>query len=158
MTRVALESLYRLLWVYMIRIKCESNTATQRYVPVWLCRSCLAPHALAVTTLEKVKSLLDYGKTCREFVFFKNIGMKIIFLGGFGVSDQAHETAKTPLLPLPVIPRFLNSSSAVLPERMWLGLGVGGQGGTGAGFIGSTLVSSQLASTILVPESLIPTG
>uniref|UniRef100_A0A8C7U222 Furry homolog a (Drosophila) n=1 Tax=Oncorhynchus mykiss TaxID=8022 RepID=A0A8C7U222_ONCMY len=27
--RVALESLYRLLWVYMIRIKCESNTATQ---------------------------------------------------------------------------------------------------------------------------------
>ena len=52
----------------------------------------------------------------------------------------------------------VNSSSAVLPERMWLGLGVGGQGGTGAGFIGSTLVSSQLASTILVPESLIPTG
>lgn len=31
MARVALESLYRLLWVYMIRIKCESNTATQRY-------------------------------------------------------------------------------------------------------------------------------
>ncbi|KAL5012719.1 hypothetical protein ScPMuIL_011270 [Solemya velum] len=27
-SRVALESLYRLLWVYMIRIKCESNTAT----------------------------------------------------------------------------------------------------------------------------------
>ena len=24
-----LESLYRLLWVYMIRIKCESNSATQ---------------------------------------------------------------------------------------------------------------------------------
>lgn len=32
MARVALESLYRLLWVYMIRIKCESNTATQRYI------------------------------------------------------------------------------------------------------------------------------
>ncbi|XP_041356858.1 protein furry-like isoform X3 [Gigantopelta aegis] len=29
MSRIALESLYRLLWVYMIRIKCESNTATQ---------------------------------------------------------------------------------------------------------------------------------
>ncbi|XP_058886454.1 protein furry homolog isoform X3 [Acipenser ruthenus] len=29
MARVALESLYRLLWVYMLRIKCESNTATQ---------------------------------------------------------------------------------------------------------------------------------
>ncbi|XP_034722108.1 protein furry homolog isoform X9 [Etheostoma cragini] len=29
MARVGLESLYRLLWVYMIRIKCESNTATQ---------------------------------------------------------------------------------------------------------------------------------
>ncbi|XP_072390599.1 protein furry isoform X1 [Diabrotica undecimpunctata] len=29
MCRVALESLYRLLWVYMIRIKCESNQATQ---------------------------------------------------------------------------------------------------------------------------------
>ncbi|KAM9733099.1 protein furry homolog isoform 3-T3 [Menidia menidia] len=29
MARIALESLYRLLWVYMIRIKCESNTATQ---------------------------------------------------------------------------------------------------------------------------------
>lgn len=28
MSRVALESLYRLLWVYMVRIKCESNTAT----------------------------------------------------------------------------------------------------------------------------------
>ncbi|XP_058831171.1 protein furry isoform X4 [Topomyia yanbarensis] len=28
MSRVALESLYRLLWVYMIRIKCESNSAT----------------------------------------------------------------------------------------------------------------------------------
>ena len=28
MSRVALESLYRLLWVYIIRIKCESNTAT----------------------------------------------------------------------------------------------------------------------------------
>ncbi|XP_048455644.1 protein furry homolog-like [Rhincodon typus] len=31
MSRVALESLYRLLWVYVIRIKCESNTVTQRY-------------------------------------------------------------------------------------------------------------------------------
>ncbi|XP_061575672.1 protein furry homolog isoform X2 [Cololabis saira] len=29
MARVGLESLYRLLWVYMIRIKCESNTTTQ---------------------------------------------------------------------------------------------------------------------------------
>ncbi|KAI5932035.1 Protein furry [Manis javanica] len=29
MARVALESLYRLLWVYMIRIKCENYTATQ---------------------------------------------------------------------------------------------------------------------------------
>ncbi|KAK7496521.1 hypothetical protein BaRGS_00012173, partial [Batillaria attramentaria] len=29
MSRVALESLYRLVWVYMVRIKCESNTATQ---------------------------------------------------------------------------------------------------------------------------------
>ncbi|KAK5870409.1 hypothetical protein PBY51_025045 [Eleginops maclovinus] len=29
MSRVALESLYRLLWVYIIRIKCESNTVTQ---------------------------------------------------------------------------------------------------------------------------------
>ncbi|XP_049295872.1 protein furry isoform X4 [Anopheles funestus] len=28
MSRVALESLYRLLWVYIIRIKCESNSAT----------------------------------------------------------------------------------------------------------------------------------
>ena len=28
MCRVALESLYRLVWVYMVRIKCESNTAT----------------------------------------------------------------------------------------------------------------------------------
>ncbi|XP_033160184.1 protein furry isoform X11 [Drosophila mauritiana] len=28
MSRVALESLFRLLWVYMIRIKCESNSAT----------------------------------------------------------------------------------------------------------------------------------
>ncbi|XP_038055333.1 protein furry homolog-like isoform X2 [Patiria miniata] len=28
MSRVALESLYRLLWVYIIRIKCESNTTT----------------------------------------------------------------------------------------------------------------------------------
>jgi hypothetical protein len=26
---VVTESLYRLLWVYMIRIKCESNSATQ---------------------------------------------------------------------------------------------------------------------------------
>ena len=29
MARVALESLYRLLWVYMIRIKCEANNVTQ---------------------------------------------------------------------------------------------------------------------------------
>ena len=29
LSRVALESLYRLLWVYMIRIKCESNNVTQ---------------------------------------------------------------------------------------------------------------------------------
>lgn len=29
MARVALESLFRLLWVYMIRIKCESNNVTQ---------------------------------------------------------------------------------------------------------------------------------
>ncbi|MEQ2263144.1 hypothetical protein XENORESO_003653, partial [Xenotaenia resolanae] len=29
MSRVALESLYRLLWVYIIRMKCESNTVTQ---------------------------------------------------------------------------------------------------------------------------------
>lgn len=36
MSRVALESLYRLLWVYIIRIKCESNTVTQRLVYVHL--------------------------------------------------------------------------------------------------------------------------
>ena len=36
MCRVALESLYRLLWVYMIRIKCESNTGTQRYNTTFL--------------------------------------------------------------------------------------------------------------------------
>ncbi|XP_015783421.1 protein furry [Tetranychus urticae] len=29
MSKLAMESLHRLLWVYMIRIKCESNTATQ---------------------------------------------------------------------------------------------------------------------------------
>eukprot|EP00117_Sycon_ciliatum_P032387 scpid1600/ scgid25124/ Protein furry homolog-like; ALL1-fused gene from chromosome 4p12 protein len=29
MQRVSLDSIYRLLWVYMIRVKCESNTATQ---------------------------------------------------------------------------------------------------------------------------------
>ena len=29
MARVALEALYRLLWVYMIRIKCESNRVTE---------------------------------------------------------------------------------------------------------------------------------
>ncbi|XP_053314411.1 protein furry homolog-like [Spea bombifrons] len=29
MSRVALESLYRLLWVYVVRYKCESNTVTQ---------------------------------------------------------------------------------------------------------------------------------
>ena len=29
MARVALEALYRLLWVYMIRIKCEGNNVTQ---------------------------------------------------------------------------------------------------------------------------------
>ena len=29
MARVALESLYRLLWVYMIRVKCEANNITQ---------------------------------------------------------------------------------------------------------------------------------
>jgi len=29
MARIAIESLYRLLWVYMIRIKCESNNVTQ---------------------------------------------------------------------------------------------------------------------------------
>ncbi|XP_071510567.1 protein furry homolog-like [Diadema antillarum] len=29
MSRVALESLYRLLWVYIMRIQCESNTTTQ---------------------------------------------------------------------------------------------------------------------------------
>jgi hypothetical protein len=33
MARVALESLYRLLWVYMIRIKCESNNVTQSRYP-----------------------------------------------------------------------------------------------------------------------------
>lgn len=29
MCRIALESLYRLIWVYMIRVKCESNNVTQ---------------------------------------------------------------------------------------------------------------------------------
>lgn len=29
MCRVALESLYRLIWIYMVRIKCESNNVTQ---------------------------------------------------------------------------------------------------------------------------------
>ncbi|XP_062869920.1 protein furry homolog isoform X3 [Trichomycterus rosablanca] len=37
MARVALESLYRLLWVYMIRIKCESNTATQSRLTNIIC-------------------------------------------------------------------------------------------------------------------------
>ena len=29
MSRVALESLYRLLWVYIMRIQCEGNTTTK---------------------------------------------------------------------------------------------------------------------------------
>ena len=30
--RVALESLYRLLWVYVVRVKCTDNVRTQRFV------------------------------------------------------------------------------------------------------------------------------
>lgn len=44
MSRVALESLYRLLWVYIIRIKCESNTVTQRSVAEYPTNSLFATH------------------------------------------------------------------------------------------------------------------
>ncbi|KAK5868877.1 hypothetical protein PBY51_009853 [Eleginops maclovinus] len=106
MARVALESLYRLLWVYMIRIKCESNTATQgrlntiitNLFPKGSRSVFIAQERLDFAMKEIIYDLLCVGKPAKAFSLNPermNIGLRAFLV----VADKLQQKDGEPPMP-----------------------------------------------------------
>lgn len=103
LSRVALESLYRLLWVYMVRIKCESNTTTQ------------ARLQLIVKSLFPVGSRNVVPKDMPLNIFVKIIQFIALERIDFAMRDIVLDLLATPSL------RFVKPVT-LYPERMNIAL------------------------------------
>ncbi|ETE68380.1 Protein furry-like protein, partial [Ophiophagus hannah] len=130
MARVALESLYRLLWVYMIRIKCESNTTTQRThstqtntrdeTNVIIC-SCaiyiLLQERLDFAMKEIIFDFLCVGKPAKAFSLNPermNIGLRAFLV----IADSLQQKDGEP--PMPVTGAVLPSGNTLRVKKTYL--------------------------------------
>uniref|UniRef100_A0A8C3D115 FRY microtubule binding protein n=1 Tax=Cairina moschata TaxID=8855 RepID=A0A8C3D115_CAIMO len=109
MARVALESLYRLLWVYMIRIKCESNTATQSAI--------ITAERLDFAMKEIIFDFLCVGKPAKAFSLNPermNIGLRAFLV----IADSLQQKDGEP--PMPVTGAVLPSGNTLRVKKTYL--------------------------------------
>ncbi|XP_063413170.1 protein furry-like isoform X1 [Mytilus trossulus] len=87
MSRIALDSLHRLLWIYMVRIKCESNTATHSRLQSIV--SSLFPRGSKMVTPRDVP--LNFFVKIIQFIAKERLdfAMKEIIFDLLGVGRQA---------------------------------------------------------------------
>uniref|UniRef100_A0A8C2CMS3 Furry homolog, like n=1 Tax=Cyprinus carpio TaxID=7962 RepID=A0A8C2CMS3_CYPCA len=126
MSRVALESLYRLLWVYIIRIKCESNTTTQRVVLIYshwfslVCGIFVFPslkERLDFAMKEIIYDLLCVGKSQKTFTINPermNIGLRAFLV----IADSLQQKDGEP--PMPTTGVILPSGNTLRVKKIFL--------------------------------------
>uniref|UniRef100_A0A8C4MXS3 FRY microtubule binding protein n=1 Tax=Equus asinus asinus TaxID=83772 RepID=A0A8C4MXS3_EQUAS len=112
MARVALESLYRLLWVYMIRIKCESNTQNLSSLS-----SHLFGERLDFAMKEIIFDFLCVGKPAKAFSLNPermNIGLRAFLV----IADSLQQKDGEP--PMPVTGAVLPSGNTLRVKKTYL--------------------------------------
>ncbi|XP_039769737.1 protein furry homolog-like isoform X3 [Ornithorhynchus anatinus] len=140
MSRVALESLYRLLWVYVIRIKCESNTVTQsrlmsivsalfpkgsrsvvpRDTPLNIFVKIIqfiAQERLDFAMKEIIFDLLSVGKSTKTFTINPermNIGLRVFLV----IADSLQQKDGEP--PMPTTGVMLPSGNTLRVKKIFL--------------------------------------
>ncbi|KAF4012968.1 hypothetical protein G4228_004399 [Cervus hanglu yarkandensis] len=140
MSRVALESLYRLLWVYVIRIKCESNTVTQsrlmsivsalfpkgsrsvvpRDTPLNIFVKIIqfiAQERLDFAMKEIIFDLLSVGKSTKTFTINPermNIGLRVFLV----IADSLQQKDGEP--PMPTTGAILPSGNTLRVKKIFL--------------------------------------
>ncbi|KAM5336812.1 protein furry homolog-like isoform 4-T4 [Glossophaga mutica] len=140
MSRVALESLYRLLWVYVIRIKCESNTVTQsrlmsivsalfpkgsrsvvpRDTPLNIFVKIIqfiAQERLDFAMKEIIFDLLSVGKSAKTFTINPermNIGLRVFLV----IADSLQQKDGEP--PMPTTGVILPSGNTLRVKKIFL--------------------------------------
>uniref|UniRef100_A0A8C7B8X8 FRY like transcription coactivator n=1 Tax=Neovison vison TaxID=452646 RepID=A0A8C7B8X8_NEOVI len=140
MSRVALESLYRLLWVYVIRIKCESNTVTQsrlmsivsalfpkgsrsvvpRDTPLNIFVKIIqfiAQERLDFAMKEIIFDLLSVGKSTKTFTINPermNIGLRVFLV----IADSLQQKDGEP--PMPTTGVILTSGNTLRVKKIFL--------------------------------------
>nr|KAF6386793.1 FRY like transcription coactivator [Myotis myotis] len=140
MSRVALESLYRLLWVYVIRIKCESNTVTQsrlmsivsalfpkgsrsvvpRDTPLNIFVKIIqfiAQERLDFAMKEIIFDLLSVGKSTKTFTINPermNIGLRVFLV----IADSLQQKDGEP--PMPTTGIILPSGNTLRVKKIFL--------------------------------------
>ncbi|ERE89735.1 putative protein furry-like isoform 1 [Cricetulus griseus] len=140
MSRVALESLYRLLWVYVIRIKCESNTVTQsrlmsivsalfpkgsrsvvpRDTPLNIFVKIIqfiAQERLDFAMKEIIFDLLSVGKSTKTFTINPermNIGLRVFLV----IADSLQQKDGDP--PMPTTGVILPSGNTLRVKKIFL--------------------------------------
>ncbi|KAK7807964.1 hypothetical protein U0070_003036 [Myodes glareolus] len=140
MSRVALESLYRLLWVYVIRIKCESNTVTQsrlmsivsalfpkgsrsvvpRDTPLNIFVKIIqfiAQERLDFAMKEIIFDLLSVGKSAKTFTINPermNIGLRVFLV----IADSLQQKDGDP--PMPTTGVILPSGNTLRVKKIFL--------------------------------------
>uniref|UniRef100_A0A2K6BIP9 FRY like transcription coactivator n=1 Tax=Macaca nemestrina TaxID=9545 RepID=A0A2K6BIP9_MACNE len=140
MSRVALESLYRLLWVYVIRIKCESNTVTQsrlmsivsalfpkgsrsvvpRDTPLNIFVKIIqfiAQERLDFAMKEIIFDLLSVGKSTKTFTINPermNIGLRVFLV----IADSLQQKDGEP--PMPTTGVILPSGNTLRVKKIFL--------------------------------------
>uniref|UniRef100_A0A5S6QGF4 Protein furry-like protein-like n=1 Tax=Trichuris muris TaxID=70415 RepID=A0A5S6QGF4_TRIMR len=121
MSRVALESLYRLVWVYVVRIKCESNTATLSRLQS-ICNSLfpkggrgVMPQRLDFAFKEVIFDLLCVGRPIRTIYSERmNIGLRALLV----IADNLQQKDGPP--PMPRTISTLPSGSTLRVRRTYL--------------------------------------
>ncbi|KAB1282901.1 Protein furry homolog-like, partial [Camelus dromedarius] len=111
MSRVALESLYRLLWVYVIRIKCESNTVTQSRLMSIV--SALFPKG-SRSVVPRDTPLNIFVKIIQFIAQRMNIGLRVFLV----IADSLQQKDGEP--PMPTTGVILPSGNTLRVKKIFL--------------------------------------
>ncbi|OWK13583.1 FRYL, partial [Cervus elaphus hippelaphus] len=111
MSRVALESLYRLLWVYVIRIKCESNTVTQSRLMSIV--SALFPKG-SRSVVPRDTPLNIFVKIIQFIAQRMNIGLRVFLV----IADSLQQKDGEP--PMPTTGAILPSGNTLRVKKIFL--------------------------------------
>uniref|UniRef100_A0A2K6GAG0 FRY like transcription coactivator n=1 Tax=Propithecus coquereli TaxID=379532 RepID=A0A2K6GAG0_PROCO len=121
MSRVALESLYRLLWVYVIRIKCESNTVTQsRLMSIVSAlfpkgsRSVVPRDTPLNIFVKIIQFIAQVSASPHKYIYGMNIGLRVFLV----IADSLQQKDGEP--PMPTTGVILPSGNTLRVKKIFL--------------------------------------